>query len=605
MKTRKQNKPDKSEKPELLIRSATVDFRAAEGEQAAQVRMSVSSEEPVLCYVYFNEQYQRAYEILDHSAGSIDLSRCKDGLVVLDRHFGDQIGLIKTVENKDRKLGGVVEFCTGERAQEISADASKGLRKNISVGYAVDSASYRLEGNKDGIPVVRAMSWTPYEASFEPVPADTTVGVSRAAEMTETKKAETSAQIEVRSYDMNKKDVIEINRLAREAGIEPSVVDAHIEAEKSVDEFRAVVTDHLIKERSKKPAHPPAGEVPPLGGSRQEESQIVKRYNLLNVVRSFQKGVNVDIGFEREVSQECQKISGRSASGIMVPHAVLAKRDLTKLGTSSATVATDLMAGDYIDLLRTQTILGPLGVRFMSGLVGDIAIPKMTGGATGYWVAEGSDITESTPTLGQVAGTPHTCGALVDISRKLLLQSTPSAEMLVRDEILQRIARTVQIAVFQGSGAAGQPSGITNASGINNPTVTQGTPTFAQLLDFPGSIMADNATADGQKWAMTGEVWAKLAATATNGAGSPLALDYASRTLIGFPYFVSEDVGANSLFFGDWASVMVGIWGNGVDLNVDTSTLSAQGALRLIGLQDVDVMVRNGEALAYNTAVTS
>ena len=404
---------------------------------------------------------------------------------------------------------------------------------------------------------------------------------------------------------MNPKDIVEINRLAREAGIEPAVVDAHITAEKGVDEFRGIVADHLIKERAKKPAMPAQAEqIAPLGGSRAEEAKIAKKFSVLNVVRSY-AGQKVDIGYEREVSEECARLSGKAASGIIIPHSVLAKRDLTKLGTSSATVATELMAGEFIDLLRSQTILAELGVRFMSGLRGDVAIPKLTGAATGYWVAESADITESTPTLGQVSMSPHTCGSLVDISRRLLLQSTPDAEAIVRDEITQRLARTVQIAVFAGTGADGQPSAITNASGINNPTVTQGTPTFAQLLDFPGSILADNASGNAMKWAMTAEVWAKLAATATNGAGSPLALDYASKTLIGFPYFVSEDVGANSLFFGDWSAVMVGIWGNGLDLNVDTSTLSAQGGIRLVGLQDVDVAVRNGQALSYNAAVTS
>ena len=44
---------------------------------------------------------------------------------------------------------------------------------------------------------------------------------------------------------------------------------------------------------------------------------------------------------------------------------------------------------------------------------------------------------------------------------------------------------------------------------------------------------------------------------------------------------------------------------DGIDINVDVSTLSASGGVRVVGLQDVDVMVRLGQALAYNTAVTA
>ena len=126
-------------------------------------------------------------------------------------------------------------------------------------------------------------------------------------------------------------------------------------------------------------------------------------------------------------------------------------------GTSSATVATNLMDSEFIDLLRTRSILGGLGVRFLPGLVGNVAIPKMTAGATGYWVTEASAITGSEPTLGQVTGTPHTAGVMVDISRLLLNQSTPAAEMITRDELIERLARTIQIAVFAGTGSDGQP----------------------------------------------------------------------------------------------------------------------------------------------------
>jgi HK97 family phage major capsid protein len=336
---------------------------------------------------------------------------------------------------------------------------------------------------------------------------------------------------------------------------------------------------------------------------QDELDKEIRKYSLVNVIRGL-AGDRVDVGREREISDELAKQRGKAATGIIVPHAALAQRAFTVSGTSSASVSTDLLGSEFIDLLRTRSILGALGCRFLPGLVGSVAIPKMSAGATGYWVTEAAAITGSEPTLGQVTGTPHTCGVLVDISRKLINQSTPAAEMIARDEMLERIARTIQIAVFAGTGADGQPSAITNATGINNPSVTQGTPTYAELLGFPGAIFADNAEGSVMRWAMTAEVWAKLAATATNGAGSQLALDPVSRRLIGYEYATSEDLPANSLWFGDWSTVNIGVWGAGVDVNVDDKTLSSSGGLRLVALQDVDVMVRLGEKLAYNTDVT-
>ncbi len=609
MKTRnKQKQPEKTRnEPDLMFRTASLEVRE-EIDKPAQVRMSVSSEEPVLTYTVFNDEYQRVYEILDHSPDSVDMSRCKDGLVILDRHYGDQIGLM-AVGVEDRKLGGPVEFCTGQRAQEISKDAAKGLRRNVSVGYLVRADSYRLDGDKDGIPVVRAMFWTPYEASFEPVPADTTVGVNRAAKTTAGEPAK-------QERTMEPKDIAQLFERAAKFGIAAEKVSALIADGKGRAELDEMIVEKqasdLEKERqafaefkSRKPEGKPEEKPLVIGGDQKTEDKALRRYSVMNVIRSL-AGIKSDIGLEREVSQELERQRGSAAKGIIVPHSALAKRDFTVSGTSSYSVSTDLMATEFIDLLRTRSVLGASGVRFLTGLVGNVAIPKMTAGATGYWVSESGDVTESQPTLGQVTGSPHTCGVMTDISRRLILQSTPAAEMLVRDEIIERIIRTVQIAVFAGTGADGQPSAITNATGINNPNVTEGTPTYAELLGFPGNIMADNAEMDGQQWIMTAEVWQKLAATFTDGtAKAEHVLDWGSKTCLGFPYHVTEDVPANSLWFGNWGVVNVGVWGGGIDINVDDKTLSSSGGVRIVGLQDVDVMVRQGKALAYNTAVTA
>ncbi len=604
--------------PDIQIRAATIEVMRAEGDNAVSVSMSVSSEEPVLTVAMINDKWERVYEVLDHGDGSVDMSRCKEGLVVLDRHFGDQIGLISAPKIENRKLGGSVEFCSGSRAQELGRDAMNGLRRNVSVGYVVAPKSYRAEGVKDGIPVVRAMSWTPYEASFEPVPADTTVGVNRAAEIGAAVKSADAQKKEIRK--MNPKEIAQLFARAAKYGIDAAKVesidmadaasaraalDAMIVEKQEADLAKERKTVTELKER-KPPVPEPKGQ-PIIGGDVKTEEKVVRKYSVLNVLRRA-AGLKVDCGFEDEINDECRRqgLGSKRGGQFVIPHAVLANRALTVSGTSSATVGTVLDGSQYIDVLRSKSILGPLGVNFMTGLVGNIAIPKMTAGATGYWVAEATAITGSAPTLGQVNGTPHTSGVLVDISRLMLLQSTPSAEDFVRNEITERLARTLQLAVFGGTGNDGQPSAITTALGINNPSVTQGAPTYTELLGFPGNILADSAEADGQRWAMTGGVWQKLAGTFTDGtAKAEKVLDFQSKTCLGFPYFVSEDVGANSLFFGDFSTVVVGVWGAGIDLNMDTATLSSSGGLRLVGLQDVDVMVRLGQALAYNNAVTN
>ncbi len=591
----------------LSFRESVIEVRKEEG-KAPVVRMSVSSETPVLTYIRMGDNQMLAYEILDHSESSIDRSRCSDGLVIQDTHYGDQIGLIRAPMIVDKKLCGIVEFCAGERAKEIGLDAANGLRRNVSVGYRCDPEKYVVEGQKDGYPVVRSLSWCPHEASFVNVPADTSVGVGRALTVNENKTPQNEGE---GKRIMTPKEMAELFKRAAQFGIEADAVQALIDKDQGRAELDALIVERqasqiteLRQPKKEDPTQNHRKQVVTATPKDNELDKEMRKYSLVNVIRGL-AGDRVDVGREREISDELAKQRGKPAAGIIVPHAALAQRAFTVAGTSSASVSTDMLGAEFIDLLRTRSILGALGCRFLPGLVGNVAIPKMSAGATGYWVTEAAAITGSEPTLGQVTGTPHTCGVLVDISRKLINQSTPAAEMIARDEMLERIARTIQIAVFAGTGADGQPSAITTATGINNPAVTQGTPTYTELLGFPGAIFADNAEGSVMRWAMTAEVWAKLAATATNGAGSPLALDPVSRRLIGYEYATSEDLPANSLWFGDWSTVNIGVWGAGVDVNVDDKTLSSSGGLRLVALQDVDVMVRLGQKLAYNTAVTN
>lgn len=594
-------------KEKMQFRSADFDVESKEGAEPT-VRMSVSSEVPVLTYAYFQNEYQRVWEILDHSPESVDMSRCKDGLVILDTHNGDQIGLM-SVTIEGRKLGGPVEFCAGERAQEIRQDAVRKLRRNTSVGYQVDPASYRQEGNKDGIPVVRAMSWMPYEASFVPVPADPGVGVGRAEKTIE---KETTTANAVREKKMDHKEMSKLFARAAKYGIEASKVDALIEEGKGraeldemIVEKQAVDAEETRKELEALKVRKPIPTVEP--EKKIEAPAVVKgraEYSVMNVCKAM-AGESVDIGFEREMSQELGRQRGKAAKGMIIPFNALSSRALSVSGTSSATVATFLDSSNFIDLLRTKYAIGMAGVTFMPGVTGNLSVPRMATGSTAYHVAEAGDLTDSTPTLDNVTATPHTIGAIVDITRRMIEQSTPAIEQLVRQEIEERLMRGVQIAVFAGTGADGQPSAITTATGINNPSVTQGTPTYAELLNFPGSIMADNAEADGQAWIGTSEVWAKLAATATNGAGSPLALNTDTNRLLGRSFYVTEDVPVNSLWFGDFSKVVIPFWGNGVEVASDSAKLFASGGITLRAMLDYDVMVRRGQALAYNAAVTS
>ena len=125
----------------------------------------------------------------------------------------------------------------------------------------------------------------------------------------------------------------------------------------------------------------------------------------------------------------------------MVPNEVL-RRDLN-VGTATAggnLVDDVLLSGSFIELLRNRLALAQAGMTTLSGINGNISIPKQGSSATAYWVGEGSSPTESQQTIEQINLSPKTCGAFVDYSRKLLLQSSIDVEQMVRDDLARVLA---------------------------------------------------------------------------------------------------------------------------------------------------------------------
>ena len=154
-----------------------------EGKTEKVVRCSVSSETPYPRYLRDPEsgEYVKCLEVLGHKDGEVDDSRMRDGLVIQDTHWGDQVGIMDKPELKDGKICGTIRFGHSQKAKDIEADALDGIKKNMSVGYIVKE--YKRDGvdEKTGLPIFRVTKWLPYEASFVNVPADTNVGVGREA----------------------------------------------------------------------------------------------------------------------------------------------------------------------------------------------------------------------------------------------------------------------------------------------------------------------------------------------------------------------------------------------------------------------------------------
>ena len=339
----------------------------------------------------------------------------------------------------------------------------------------------------------------------------------------------------------------------------------------------------------------------------------LKRYSLVRAIRAAASHDWRGAELEREASEATARQLGRDPQGFFVPQDWLEQRDLVK-GTNSAggyLVSTDLLAQSFIELLRNRMMVQRAGATVLGGLVGDVAIPKQSGGATAYWVAENSAPTESQQTVGQVPLSPKTVGAFTEISRKLLKQSSIDVEAFVRNDLATVLALAIDYAALHGSGSSNQPTGIAATSGIGS--VVGGTngaaPTWSNIVALETEVSVDNADIGALAYMTNAKVRGKLKVTPRTATyGDIMVWENNNTPLNGYPAYVTSQVRSDldkgtsigvcsAIFFGNWNDLLIGMWG-GLDILVNPYANDTTGAVRVTALQDVDIAVRHPESFA-------
>lgn len=595
--------------------------RAAIDETARTATLAFASEAP----------YERWWgvEILDCTPSSMDTSRLRSGANLLcDHDTRDVVGVIESVEiGPDRVGRAVVRFGKSVRAEEVWQDVRDGIRRNVSVGYMINEAL--LESTKDGVETYRVTSWTPYEVSLVSVPADASVGVGRSqdpdtaapaavtvATLPEPVPAQRTATTVITPSIKNKglkmtDPVIEVvdqrNHAADITKIAASIPDGaelamkSIQAGHTVEEFQKEAIRHL----SSLPV--PTNDIG-MSGKETKQYSVLRALNALT--NPTDQAAQRAAAFERECSDEYAKKSGKSAQGLFVPPEVQ-RRDLN-VGTPTAggnTVATNLLAGSFIELLRNAMVIDKMGAIYLPGLVGNIAIPKQTGSATAYWVIEGAAPTESQQTIGQVGMSPKTIGAYTDFTRRMFLQSSIEVEQFVMNDLAKTVGLGIQQDVFTGPNTTGRLNGLLSQI---TPSVVGGinglAPTWDHIVDLETAVSVANADIGTLGYLTNAKVRGKLKKTFVNGTGGtervwqngadPLN-GYRCAVTNAMPSNLTKGTGTNlsAIAYGNFADLVIGLW-SGLDLMVDPYAGSTAGTVRVIALQDVDMALRNTESFA-------
>ncbi|HGY0940904.1 TPA: phage major capsid protein [Vibrio cholerae] len=612
-------------------------------EENRTVELAFSSEYPVERWF--------GYEVLDHSSGAVRMARFEAGASALVNHdWDDLVGVIESARIEKGKGRAVVRFGTSPRAEEIWQDVKDGIRKHVSIGYIVHAMV--LESDEDDVRTYRVTDWEPFELSFVTVPADPSVGVGRSLDTTKyqnhlrdmgiiipTGAAENEPEIDNRSNPMKEKilrdasgrlvrakvdeegaivevlEVIEESNTERQAGAEAEqnrvrdILDlfeqygsrgvdpnAYLrDKTKTAADYQRALLDAASQDGDKpkgsRAASPTVADSPDIGLSDTE----IRQYSFLNVLRYLSQPTNEKYrraaAFELEASEAAADKLQREAQGIIVPNDVLrAAAPVSKSGSGGNLVATEHLSGSFIDMLYNKSAVMNHATT-LTGLVGDLSIPTQEGGATGYWLGEDVDATLSEITFGERGLQNRTCAALVEMTRKMLMQSSPDVEMLARADIAKALALTIDKAALYGTGGD-QPLGLSGITGVNGVDFAAVNPTYQEIVNMETAITADNADVGSMLYMMnaTGRGHCKTTQKFDGTNGAPIW--ESGNTVNGYGTHISNQINNGDYWFGVWSEMLIGLWG-GLDLTIDPYTHSAKGRLRVVAFQDADVTVRH------------
>lgn len=371
---------------------------------------------------------------------------------------------------------------------------------------------------------------------------------------------------------------------------------------KSPDDFRRELLADFATERSKKPMAEQVKE-----GEIGLTNKEARSYSIMRAIRALANPQNrayqEAAAFEFECSRTAAELSGKQSRGIMIPADVLNRAFSTTTpsgGPGSNAIATNLLADQFIELLRHRT-WALKRVTTMGGLVGNVDIPRQNSATQAYWVGEGGAPTESEPGIDQIAFSPKTLAAYTDITRRLMLQSTPDAELIVRNDLLKVMALALDKAVLYGSGASNQPKGLLQQTGIHAVALADVNPAFAEYVAMETAIAAADADIGSLSYVVN--------ATARGAAKTTLKFPSAAiaqggtiweqgNTINGYDVDVTNQLVPGDFFFGNWADFIVAMW-SGLDMMVDPYSLSTSGGTRIVVFQDVDMNVRHVQSFTY------
>ena len=205
----------------------------------------------------------------------------------------------------------------------------------------------------------------------------------------------------------------------------------------------------------------------------------------------------------------------------------------------------------------------------------------------------------SDETFDRVSLRPHHAGAILEVSRNMLQQSTPDIEAIVRDDLAQVLARAVDSAALVGpTGSATEPQGIIYTPGVT--AVAGAAPDYDLMVDISTAPALLNALMGSLGWVSNFATRGALLKV-KDGYNRPYGLDVMGQGYpFGFTNLATDATNADPIIFGNWNDLVIGFWSE-IDLLVNPygDAAFSKGNVQLRGAMTLDIALRHPESFAW------
>jgi HK97 family phage major capsid protein len=585
----------------------TGSVRMMDDESDRRVMMSISSTNPV--------EREFGYEVLEHNASSVDMEFMSSGKapLLLDHDARQQIGVVERAYMDNDKLRAQVRFSKNAMAEEVYRDVVDGIRGNVSIGYQIQGMTKDENGYKDK-PLYRVNMFKPLEVSMVSIPADSSVGVGRSkpeisgndnsaiqektmsAEVVQEPVNTRQPEDQLKEYRNQSSQILELGKRHNEYDL----AFRALQEEKSLAEFQAML---LEKKTSK-----------PIDFSVDASPKEKRNYSLVRAIQAADAKDWSKAGFELEVSKELAKKQSRQPKGFFVPDFGWQTRTVSTaagatFGAGSNIVPEDYRGDRFIDALISTSILGQVGATVLNGLSGNVAIPKISTSTAAAFIAEGGSVGNSEPDFAQVTMTPKLLANKVAVTRELMIQSDPSVEQLIRNNMVRIFAAKIDNVALKGGGS-NEPTGILGTSGIGDVSSggTSGNAnlTYGNVVDIMTEVSQDNALLGNLRWVTHPAVVGKLMQTLVAASTDSRMIMSGPDSMMGYPVVQTTQAPSSSpysLIFGNFSDLYIGFF-SALDVLVDPYGSAGTATTNLYFYQDMDIAVAHAESFAAAQDVT-